>query len=223
MSYILEALKKSKEERQGEDAPHLHIVHGVPLLKPRFRLLDKPGIVAGSFAILLLVGVFFIFLLTEDKPEESVKASKSINVRQIEIRSQFIEQPEESTVVVQDLMSGGGLSVLQDDRSQIIRISRSNIKKVLLESTADDVYQAEEQFWGVKYRKDLPVDIQKELPDFKFAGHTYADDPKRRMIIINNTILREGDAIDVNTKLLNIIWEGIVLEYKGIVFKQRTH
>ncbi|MFT5700796.1 MAG: hypothetical protein ACI8ZB_003681 [Desulforhopalus sp.] len=224
MSYILEALKKSKQERQGNEVPHLHVVHGVPAFKPRSRVYLGTGLFVGVAAIFMTVGAFVYLSPSEKTSPEVIDTSKNITVRKIEIRSQFFEQAEEDSVVVQSSRNVSASSSISKKTPQIIVIARNKVKKFLVDSSEDTMpSSATEEFILIKYRKELPPDIQREIPQFTFAGHTYADDPKKRMIIINNAILREGDSIDANTKLKNIVWEGVVLEYKGIMFKQKIH
>ena len=226
MSYILEALKKSKEERQKDESPHLHIVHGTPAYRPPSMLSLKRGVVCACLAVLLAVGAFFLFKEPQVSTEIQTKVGQSIKLQQIEIRSQFFEQQEDSVAVDEPSM---GVVVepaapqVTSELSDIIVIAKSKEKKRIHNSAVPDVPQRGDNYQEIPYRKELPQDVQKSLPQFVFAGHTYADDPGRRMIIINNSILREGDTIDADTTLINIIWEGVVLEYKGMVFKQRIH
>jgi len=217
MSYILEALKKSKEERQNEDVPHLHIVHGGPVYKPGLKQFFRPGMLfAGLGAVCVAGGLLFLIQTGEDI-KDTVKKNQRIHLGQIEIREEFFGQPEDS-VVVQN--STGGSTGVSDQ--QVVRIPRTVSKQVLPQSSVV-VEQGADTNQGIQFRRELPENIQKDLPQLVFAGHTYADDPRQRMIIINNTILREGDSIDGDTQLLSIIWEGVVLQHKGVVFQQRTH
>ena len=43
------------------------------------------------------------------------------------------------------------------------------------------------------------------------------------MIIINGKILREGDMIEPDTKLAEINWEGITVEFNGTRFQVKTN
>lgn len=220
MSYILEALKKSKQERQEGTTPHLHIVHGGPSFKPRSFKFGWIAAVAGGLGLILGLGGLIFSFFSEKKLPEGIDSAKSITVRNIEIRSQFIEQPEEA-VVVQDSQYISRLPVVTEDSPQILLIAKDKTKTVFLDSSQNNEPAPSEEFPTLINRTELPRDLQNEIPQFVFAGHTYADDPQQRMIIINNAILREGDSIDANTKLLNIVWEGVVLEYKGVIFKQK--
>jgi general secretion pathway protein B len=223
MSYILEALKKSKQERQGGETPHIHTVHAVPSFKARSSKMEKRGVLLGGVAVALSIGGFFYYIFSEDTPRQVEDSFKSITVRDIEIRSQFIEQAEEASVVVQNSDFMPARPALTDESHQPIRITRDRFKKIVPRTVKNVGAEPSEEIQDLPYRVQLPPEIQKEIPQFKFAGHTYADDPKRRMIIINNQILREGDSVDSDTKLVNIVWEGVVLSYKGVSFRQKIH
>jgi general secretion pathway protein B len=67
--------------------------------------------------------------------------------------------------------------------------------------------------------QDLPPRVQKMLPQLKLAGHVYAKDASKRMIIINNRICREGDLVENQLYLEQILWEGVVLRYQDIRFR----
>jgi general secretion pathway protein B len=56
----------------------------------------------------------------------------------------------------------------------------------------------------------------------KFAGHTYSAIAGDRLIIINNGIKREGDAVGPGLKLEEITWDGVILNYRGLRFQVVT-
>lgn len=67
--------------------------------------------------------------------------------------------------------------------------------------------------------QDLPASVQKILPPLKLSGHVYAKDATKRMIMINNRICREGDLVENQLVLEQIVWEGVVLRYQDIRFR----
>ncbi len=69
--------------------------------------------------------------------------------------------------------------------------------------------------------KDLPGSLQAAIPELHCAGHTYSTEPEKRMIIINNSILREGEKIDENLRLVEITWDGLIIEFNGERFIKR--
>ena len=60
---------------------------------------------------------------------------------------------------------------------------------------------------------DMSPSAQADLQKMNFAGHVYSEERDRRMIMINNKILREGDGIDTDFRLDEITRNGVVLLY----------
>jgi len=69
--------------------------------------------------------------------------------------------------------------------------------------------------------QDLPAAVRKSLPPLQLAGHVYAQNPAKRLIIINNRICREGDMVENGLYLDRIIWEGVVLRYQKTRFRMK--
>lgn len=65
---------------------------------------------------------------------------------------------------------------------------------------------------------ELPEDLKRSLPVLNISGHTYSQDPRRRIILINNRILREGDFVEQGLQLKEITWTGVVLDFQGTLF-----
>jgi general secretion pathway protein B len=65
----------------------------------------------------------------------------------------------------------------------------------------------------ILYFKELPLAVQRNIPEIKMEGHVYAEDPSLRMIIINNKIVREGDLVQGTLYLEKITWEGVILRH----------
>ena len=65
---------------------------------------------------------------------------------------------------------------------------------------------------------ELPLAVQREIPDIIFSSHIYADDSALRMVNINGQNIREGDTITDGIKLVEISEEGVVLGYRHYTF-----
>ena len=70
--------------------------------------------------------------------------------------------------------------------------------------------------------EDLPGPVKSTLPDLSFAGHTWARDPRQRLIMVNNRVAREGEYLEGNLILREITWHGVILETAGITFQMRA-
>lgn len=64
---------------------------------------------------------------------------------------------------------------------------------------------------------ELPINIQRQIPDLKFSSHLYSND--FRMVNINGKMTREGDTIAQGLKLVEITEEGVVLSYLHYTFE----
>ncbi len=84
---------------------------------------------------------------------------------------------------------------------------------------AKEAKTEEAQLASLPLLQDLPNETQKRLPSLKISGHVYAREPGKRMVLINNRICREGDLVEKDLYLENIIWEGVVLRYQDIRFR----
>ncbi|MBR9869487.1 MAG: GspB domain-containing protein [Oceanospirillales bacterium] len=69
------------------------------------------------------------------------------------------------------------------------------------------------------YWRQLPVEIQRSLPQLSFTVHIYASDPTARMVKVNGRILREGDTISTGLVLDQITPDGVVLEFRRYRFR----
>jgi general secretion pathway protein B len=65
---------------------------------------------------------------------------------------------------------------------------------------------------------ELPVSIQQEIPKLSMLFHLYSANPKDRLVGINDRMLREGDAVEPGLVLEQITPDGVILTYKGYRF-----
>jgi general secretion pathway protein B len=70
---------------------------------------------------------------------------------------------------------------------------------------------------------ELPVDVQRDLPAMQVMVHAYSARPGERMVGINNKLWHEGDEVAPGLKLEQITPEGMILNFKGHVFRRGVH
>lgn len=223
MSYILDALKKSDQERQQGVPPHLHSDHGYP---PSFNDSSRYShrlVIGGIVAISLLLGGGGVYLFNQFQQPVQLPTAKVMPTPPPSTPKLEVQQPEtvpEPVVTVIDTPP----ETLETLTSPV-KIPRDK-SKILFTPYADT--EVEQEYTLAKppdppsplpLLKELPASLRTQIPRFSFAGHTYSQDPDQRMIIINNNISREGDRIDLNTRLKEITWEGVIIDFKGIQFR----
>lgn len=66
--------------------------------------------------------------------------------------------------------------------------------------------------------EELPLALRAQLPEMKFSGHVFSPTPELRMIMINTSVVREGDLIDADLRLMEITRDGLIMSHKGTDF-----
>lgn len=64
----------------------------------------------------------------------------------------------------------------------------------------------------VREVSELPDSVRESLPAMTFSFHVYSADPQKRTIIINNRRLREGDTVSDGVVLEEITEDGVILD-----------
>jgi general secretion pathway protein B len=72
----------------------------------------------------------------------------------------------------------------------------------------------------VSTMSELPASIRDELPKIKITVHAYSGKPASRLVGYENRILREGDSLVPGLKIEEITPDGMILSYKGYRFSR---
>jgi general secretion pathway protein B len=67
--------------------------------------------------------------------------------------------------------------------------------------------------------RELPANIQREIPALTVGGYIYASKPAERSILINNRLLREGEQIAPGLTLEKMMPREAVLNYRGYRYR----
>ena len=203
MSYILDALNKSDQERKRSRAPGIDVIHpGVTA--PRSARWWIPGLL-----LLVLANGGFLYYWYGIRP---TAASSSVTAPPEVSRStgvpaasgkpnvatvQTISPPAHAAPRGQLITPAGVASEGQSGQAATPSDSVSNPLKIA----------------------DLPIDVQQQIPAMTFSSHIYSDDAKFRMVNINGKLLHEGDMVATGLRLVRITEEGVVLKFEGYTFE----
>lgn len=208
MSYILEALKKSEKERQGDGVPGFQVDHSLP---PVRRMAPRPPswrVPGGIVLILLCAAALFWWLRPLE--ERGMAVESEVPGQDSEILPPLLETPK---VAESDLVSPQGLGQVLAPVAAPVSGDISPQRQI--PSPLQETPLAPR----LPFIDDLPVAIQAALPELSFVGHVYSDVPEKRLIIINNRIVREGALIANGLSLVQIDQDGVVLRYNEISFR----
>lgn len=67
---------------------------------------------------------------------------------------------------------------------------------------------------------ELPLAIQQEIPAISIQGHAYSSDPQDRVVGINDRLLKEGEYAAPGLRLEQITPDGLVFSYRNYLFRR---
>jgi general secretion pathway protein B len=197
MSYILDALNKSEEEKKQHVTPGLNTIHHTP----GRHSTGIPSWVLICFLALLisLIGFGTWYILSVTNSTRTVQASPSL---------------EQNTKLNQTASSAATTNQAPTAKTSVN--SMPLINAPIQQQTSALVRSAPRQ--PIKTSDPsitkLPPLIKKEILAIRFSSHIFATDPTLRMVIINNQRLMEGDRFGSGIWLQQITDEGVVIKYE---------
>lgn len=66
---------------------------------------------------------------------------------------------------------------------------------------------------------ELPPAVRAALPRLDVSGYAYAGDSGRRMVVVNDRLVHEGDEAAAGVTLLSAAQDGVVFEFQGHRFR----
>jgi len=229
MSYILEALKKSDQQR------HRGVTPTLPTAQLTFATAQPPrflyyGLLA---AVLSGVAVAIIWL----RPWQTVQVAHEVNPGAVESVVRLAQQPVANPEILQNAVivrkpeivkrmdqTLQGASTNPGVQPPIpARVTAAAPSVVvappahLADKPSGEADAARSQVNSIA---DLPAGIQQELPVMTIQFHAYSSAPANRLVGINSQTLHEGEIVVPGLKLEQITPEGVVLSYKGYRFQR---
>ena len=224
MSYILDALKKSDQERQRGTSPSLYSVHSpMPSGKgpSAFKQIHFLSLIVGVFFLVFTCLGTFFFLHRQHPAENDSMKTTTTTPPPLTVQPQTTQTSTPPGPSVQ--------ATLKNEISTPLVVIKENDEILRSIPVGDDppepptVIETEASKEALPFLKDLSPELQAEIPSLKCAGHTYSEEPSQRMIIINGKILKEGDMIAPNTRLSEITWDGVAIDFNGTRFLVNTN
>ena len=211
MSYILEALRKSEQERNPNEMPNLKTHH------PMIHKESKSKAVYWIFgiALLFIIGFLLTYILigyldgfgsqkTDDpvtitKPNtensESAKSEQADNANivssQAQVQDNAVEESPITTVPVKEMVVTEQKAIAEPE-PKITQLDRASIPDIF----------------------DLDYTFQQKIPDMEFSTHIFVSGGGS-FVIINGKSLSDGTAIERGLVVVKILSDGVILSYKG--------
>lgn len=202
MSYILEALKKAQAERQLGNAPTIH----APTLQTASAHppgVKKTGLLALGAAVVVVAvlgGLFWsqrppvpAVVLTAPPVLAALPASAPVAPAAPAMVTQA--EPARATVARKTPLAPVATAVAPV-------------------APAPEPAPAPEQE-NIRYARDLPQEIQQQLPRVRFGGYMYSDYAADRLVLVDKTLRHEGEEIAPGLVLEKLLPRGALLNFRG--------
>ena len=229
MSYILEALKKSDQQRQRGATPTLPTAQ-VPAAAPKQPVFLYYGLIA---AVVLAAGIV-IGWLRPWQAEQPAPAPEPIAAKSLISVSAAVPLPEPPAMArktAQELPAPNSapavqpapmVAAMKPDMPAPARTETHSASPAapasMPEKPAGPADAAQEQ--RVIPMAELPLQIQQEIPAMTIPLHAYSSKPRDRLVSINERMLREGESLTPGLRLEQITPDGLIFSYKGYRFRR---
>jgi general secretion pathway protein B len=236
MSYILDALRKSDQQRQ-RGAPPLTLTAPAAEAAPKRASISLNGLLA---VVLVGAGMVVGWLrpwqhAVPVPPPIAAKPRASGPVMAapapVPVLREKAGKPElepalrKSAAAAQAAHPAGGGAARQDAPAQVrpeVAPAPSKVPAGTPAATPDKPGAAEraeaEPEPRVMALSELPASIRQELPNLTISLLSYASNPKDRFAMIDDKLLRQGDLIAPGVRLEQITPDGVVIAYKQYRF-----
>jgi len=240
MSYILDALKKSDQERKQGDVPNLQTIHIPVNTEPK-----APLGLYGFIVVLLLALAFVIGLVIANKsPSGIVVVPESPDQPEI----QSVKQPTQHALTHSTPESVKKTEIVKPVINQNVKMIKPEKVKVAPEKSSDDLDQQKRMqsaqknqtaqiarqkneadsidvqeglsnLKDIPYLHELPDYQQQSVPQMSFAGHVYSSNAANRSVIINDVFMSEGDVVLPGVDVIEITPGGVVFSLHDSYFR----
>ena len=201
MSYILEALKKSDQERRQGDVPDLQTVH-IPI-----AMESDPA--RWPYVIIVLLMLSLTFVLGMLRPWETqvtvpdvVQVDKKIEPIALLPARAIVDQPQR----------------MVENHPQSNQTERQLKKAVVVEQSSKSNNPSLD-LDSVQHLYDTPPLVQQAIPEMTFAAHVFSSNVEQRSVIINGHSMSEGEVVMDGLKIEQITQNGIVFNYNDQLFR----
>jgi general secretion pathway protein B len=192
MSYILDALNKSEEEKKQHRTPGLNTIHQSSEGRKTRRgplLLIGIGLLMINLIALLIWWIFFSVA-----PEARDTGSISMQPITSKPPPRADSQRQSNTSTNNPKAINAETALRRDGQSRLTSPSESDQNSVSTNA--------------------IPQIISREIAAIRFSSHIFADDASLRRVVLNGQPLKEGNRFGSGLTLQQITEDGVILRYQ---------
>jgi len=239
MSFILEALKKSEQQRQQKNTPPREVrQRTLSLTAQRSSRSLYYKVAAAGFLPLLLLSAWWLY--SEMKPNPEIEISPRENSTTQAPPALAQPRPPEPAPVPRDF-AATPLPLTEDFPTANATVTAAKNHEPAaqprqIESpTPRERQKAAEPLMSVVNEPreahpdnriplypDLSRELRDRMPRLTMSMHYHSSDPGRRLVRINDRLLHEGDWLSEELQLVEITPTGATLDFLGKPFSMRS-
>jgi len=215
MSYILDALKKSEQERGHGSAPTVQTIHATGNNPAVSRTPMWPYALLA--AVVINLAVLFYFMLSDSTPKSAQVEPLVMQSLQTETSTAPVSVDEwpadRDAAIAEEQVAYKPVSLPvagQHSARQPIGVEDNTTRPIM--APPDTIVQ----------RDELPTAIQQHIPIMDFSAHVYSSNPLHRSIVINGRFMEEGDRLASDLTLNEITPKGAIFDFQGQLFHQNV-
>jgi len=215
MSFILDALKKSENERRRTDTPGIANIPQRSARNPSHRWI---WIVLGLVAVNLAALAILLLNTGPDTIFGPNKGPDTIFDSNTAAGPEIANEPDQAAASFSDIVS-------QAKRSQPVDIADAPVGAPLparpvtrpvaagtVPVQGSSIVDSPESFYELRARGVL------QLPDMHLDIHVYSGEPAERFVFVNMSKYKENATLDEGPRVREITPEGVILDYQGTIF-----
>jgi len=234
MSYILDALKKSEQERGHGNVPDVQTVHSSSLNYRNDKKALWPYILI--FAVMLNLLAIGYFIINKESPAEMPQPiPESVNRIQASTHDTANtvaqDQPAAPVSIVDESIqlqgsktspvstaTTAGLSAREAAQQTEPATKETPVASKTLTKRPEPQAAPANDSQDIIDFHELPESIKQQIPTITISAHVYSSNPLQRSIVINNNFMEEGEYILDDLVLHEITRDGAVFNYRGTLF-----
>ncbi|MCK4710626.1 MAG: general secretion pathway protein GspB, partial [Gammaproteobacteria bacterium] len=233
MSYILDALKKSEQERGHGNIPDVQTVHSSGLNYRSEKKIVWPYILIAAVILNLIAITYFILSKETPVASQAIVPAEITPGRIVEqhipdaklepITTETKEQTVDTAMNNSSIVAGSivaGSKAADKPASVAVTAPQPAAATPVIAAEKTQIRvetQAETQTVIVDFY-ELPESIKSQLPIIDISAHVYSSNPLQRSIVINNNFMEEGEYVLDGLILYEITPDGAIFSFQGTIF-----
>ena len=198
MSYILDALNKSEQEKTETKTPGLNTVHQ-RVERPDSRTPQRWQIIVGVILTLNVAALAAWYFTSGDSAETEMT----------------VQPPPRSSLpaIVENTPAASR------SQSQSVERQRPQSPTVVRQEPARNTRQVQQampiQPASATVPRTVTVDARTRLAAIRFSSHIFAADQALRMVVVDGQRMKEGDTLSGGIRLEQITEDGVIFQHNG--------